>query len=60
MYIKKSSQEDFALKSKLRPAKFSLHHPIFAANSRSTDISMASIATARQRVSPSAYLILPL
>ena len=39
MYIKKSSQEDFALKSKLWPSNFGKHRPILADNSRSTGIS---------------------
>merc|ERR1712012_461475 len=38
-YIKIFSQEDFALKSKLRPAKFLEHLPIFAGNSHFTGIS---------------------
>ena len=33
------SREDFALKSKLRPAKFLQHLPIFAGNSRFTGVS---------------------
>ena len=37
-YIKIFSQEDLALKSKLRPGGFLLHRPIFAGNSRSTGI----------------------
>ena len=37
--LKIFSQEDFALRSKLWPNNFSLHHPIFAGNSRFTGIS---------------------
>ena len=38
-YIKIFSQEDFALKSKLRPGGFFQHLPIFAGNSHFTGIS---------------------
>ena len=39
MYIKKSSREDFAPRSKLWAANSSKHLPIFAGHSRSTGIS---------------------
>ena len=49
MYIKKTSQEDFALKLKLRPAKFFVTPPIFAGNSRFTGISqLRAVKTAPQ------------
>ena len=38
MYIIKFSQDDFALNSKLWPTGFFQHRPIFACNSRSTDL----------------------
>ena len=46
---KKFSQENLALKSKLRPAKFSLHCPIFAGNSRSTCISQLQAGKTRSK-----------
>ena len=48
-YIKIFSQEDFALKSKLRPANFLLHRPIFAGNSRSTGISQLRAGKTRSK-----------
>ena len=39
---KKLSREDFALKAKLRRAKFLLHHPILTGNWRSTAISQSA------------------
>ena len=50
MYIIKSSQEDFALKSKLWPPSFSLHRPIFAGNSRSTRISQLRVGKTRSKL----------
>merc|ERR1712004_860455 len=49
MYIKKSSQEDLALKSKLRPGGFLLHRPIFAGNSRFTGISQLRAGKTRSK-----------
>merc|ERR1711873_172263 len=48
-YIKIFSQEDFALKSKLRPAKFLLHLPIFAGNSHFTGISQLRAGKTRSK-----------
>ena len=50
LYIsKKSSQEDFALKSKLRPWYFFQHLPIFAGNSRFTGISQLRAGKTRSK-----------
>ena len=49
MYKGKFSREDFALKSKWRPAKFSVHHQIFAGNSRSTGISQIRAGKTRSK-----------
>ena len=48
-YIKIFSQEDFALKSKLRPANFLLHLPIFAGNSHFTGISQLRAGKTRAK-----------
>merc|ERR1711973_962742 len=48
-YIKIFSQEDFALKSKLRPAKFLEHLPIFAGNSHFTGISQLRAGKTRSK-----------
>ena len=47
--LKIFSQEDFALKSKLRPAKFLEHLPIFAGNSRFTGISQLRAGKTRSK-----------
>ena len=49
MYIKKSSREDFALRSKLWPNNFGKHRPIFAGNSRSTGISQLQAGKTRSK-----------
>ena len=59
-YIKIFSQEDFALKSKLRPAKFSLHHPSFAGNSRSTDIPQLQAGKTLSKRARSHFSFVPL
>ena len=48
-YIKIFSQEDLALKSKLRPWYFLLHLPIFAGNSRFTGISQLRAGKTRSK-----------
>ena len=49
IYIKIFSQEDFALNSKLWPPSFFQHLPIFAGNSRSTDISQLRAGKTRSK-----------
>ena len=49
MYIKKSSQDDFALKSKLWHANSLLHCSSFAGNSRSTGISQLRASKTRSK-----------
>ena len=48
-YIEIFSQEDLALKSKLRPGGFLQHLPIFAGNSRSTGISQLRAGKTRSK-----------
>ena len=47
--LKIFSQEDFALKSRLRPANFLQHLPIFAGNSRFTGISQLRAGKTRSK-----------
>ena len=47
--LKIFSQEDFALRSKLRPANFFQHLPIFAGNSRFTGISQLRAGKTRSK-----------
>ena len=56
IYVKKFSLEDFALWSKLWPANFWLHRPIFAGNSRSTRISQLRAGKTRSKRSHTHFL----